>query len=167
MNADPSEVDLLRIAREICSDLDFNFIVALKEFIYELENYRINHLKPPKVQLDKWSKESDGISLFVQYLEKKTGHPWISEKAIKLWKIYIDTKKYKTRNIDRQSIIESEFIKNGKLVCNHCQKILNRRNVEIDHILPVSYGGNSKKENIQILCKKCNHRKRNKFWIIL
>ncbi len=32
-------------------------------------------------------------------------------------------------------------------------------NLEIDHIIPVSRGGSSGKENLQILCKTCNRKK--------
>lgn len=42
--------------------------------------------------------------------------------------------------------------------CNYCGST---HNLEIDHILPVSKGGNSNAENLQVLCKQCNVLKFN------
>lgn len=42
--------------------------------------------------------------------------------------------------------------------CNYCGST---HELEIDHILPVSKGGNSNAENLQVLCKQCNILKFN------
>ena len=42
--------------------------------------------------------------------------------------------------------------------CNYCGST---HDLEIDHILPVSKGGNSNAENLQVLCKECNILKFN------
>ncbi|MGS3331653.1 HNH endonuclease [Serratia marcescens] len=42
--------------------------------------------------------------------------------------------------------------------CNYCGS---NHELEIDHILPVSKGGNSNAENLQVLCKQCNILKFN------
>ncbi len=41
-----------------------------------------------------------------------------------------------------------------------CKECKSDQNIEYDHILPVSAGGSSEKENIQLLCRSCNRRKR-------
>lgn len=46
--------------------------------------------------------------------------------------------------------------------CNYCRCELDPSNIERDHILPVSRGGNNLIENIQALCRSCNRRKHNK-----
>jgi uncharacterized phage protein (TIGR02220 family) len=43
--------------------------------------------------------------------------------------------------------------------CRLCQA---EENIEIDHIHPVSRGGNSEIENLQLLCRPCNRRKRTR-----
>ncbi len=43
-------------------------------------------------------------------------------------------------------------------ICNYCKS---RENLEIDHIIPISKGGNSNDENLQVLCKNCNTLKSN------
>ncbi|HFK4243378.1 TPA: HNH endonuclease, partial [Escherichia coli] len=42
--------------------------------------------------------------------------------------------------------------------CNYCGST---NELEIDHIIPVSKGGNSNPENLQVLCKQCNILKFN------
>lgn len=41
-----------------------------------------------------------------------------------------------------------------------CAACGSKNNVEIDHILPISKGGDSSAENLQPLCRKCNRSKR-------
>lgn len=43
-----------------------------------------------------------------------------------------------------------------------CVKCGSNKNIEFDHIIPVSKGGSSTERNIQILCEKCNREKSDK-----
>ena len=43
--------------------------------------------------------------------------------------------------------------------CVYCDKILTYRNIACDHIIPVTKGGDSIPENLQLICKACNTRK--------
>ncbi len=43
--------------------------------------------------------------------------------------------------------------------CRYCNKILNINTLAFDHIIPVSKGGPTTKENIQIICKTSNTMK--------
>lgn len=45
------------------------------------------------------------------------------------------------------------------LHCNYCKS---SDDLQVDHIIPVTRGGNSVAENLQILCRGCNIRKSNK-----
>lgn len=42
-----------------------------------------------------------------------------------------------------------------------CQCCGSSQDLEYDHVIPFSCGGNSKSSNIQLLCKKCNRSKSN------
>ena len=41
-----------------------------------------------------------------------------------------------------------------------CQGCGTMENIEIDHIIPVSRGGNGEMENLRLLCRSCNRKKR-------
>lgn len=44
-----------------------------------------------------------------------------------------------------------------------CQNCGTKENLTIDHVIPISKGGNQKaKNNMQVLCKKCNGDKGDK-----
>ncbi len=45
-------------------------------------------------------------------------------------------------------------------VCHYCNKEVGRANLTMDHIVPLSRGGKSKKGNVVPACKECNNRKK-------
>jgi hypothetical protein len=47
-----------------------------------------------------------------------------------------------------------------KGVCYYCGKDVGRMNLTMDHVVPLSRGGKSKKGNIVAACKKCNNKKK-------
>ena len=54
-----------------------------------------------------------------------------------------------------------EVWERDNFTCKNCGL---RRNLTIDHIIPVSKGGETKKDNLQTLCKHCNSAKGTKSW---
>jgi 5-methylcytosine-specific restriction endonuclease McrA len=43
--------------------------------------------------------------------------------------------------------------------CRYCDKILRINTIVCDHIVPLSKGGDSTRENLQLICRSCNSRK--------
>ena len=43
--------------------------------------------------------------------------------------------------------------------CKYCDKKLNYRNIACDHVIPLTKGGDSLVENLQLICRTCNTRK--------
>ncbi len=59
----------------------------------------------------------------------------------------------------------NEVLRKQNFECNHCHKPFSQDlPPTVDHVLPVSLGGGTTKENVQALCSECNSRKGNR-WI--
>ncbi len=56
-----------------------------------------------------------------------------------------------------QDIIEMLALQANK--CCYCGTVLTRKNMHVDHIVPVSAGGSNGRDNLQILCGYCNRCK--------
>jgi 5-methylcytosine-specific restriction endonuclease McrA len=60
--------------------------------------------------------------------------------------------------IDRNAIIERD-----KWMCYLCGVVCTRKNVTLDHIVPLSRGGNHTADNLRVACRSCNSSKGPKF----
>lgn len=49
----------------------------------------------------------------------------------------------------------------GWYECIRCGKRFRKGDIDIDHIIPRSYGGSDDLSNLQCMCKYCNRSKRN------
>jgi 5-methylcytosine-specific restriction endonuclease McrA len=59
---------------------------------------------------------------------------------------------------NKTSLREAIIRRDGRK-CNWCSDYLNRVDMTLDHITPISRGGTNKKDNIQILCNDCHIKK--------
>jgi len=49
----------------------------------------------------------------------------------------------------------------NKGICHYCRREVGRNEVTMDHIVPISRGGKSRKGNVVPACKMCNNRKKS------
>ena len=61
-------------------------------------------------------------------------------------------------NISNKDLKEL-FLKLYGRECRYCDKTLRINTMVCDHIVPLSKGGDSTKENLQLICRSCNSRK--------
>lgn len=70
--------------------------------------------------------------------------------------MFLDKKK-PNRYIPKR--VRDDLLRKYKHTCVKCGS---RKDLEIDHIVPISRGGKSELMNLQVLCKQCNIKKSNK-----
>ena len=46
-------------------------------------------------------------------------------------------------------------------ICHYCGKHVSPSELTMDHVIPLSRGGRSERENISACCKECNNKKKN------
>lgn len=121
---------------------------------YEKEQMaKRNHKRRIKVAIDPEYRK--------QLLEKRRiwDRAWYARKGkfTKKKKIEVDSDYYteRTRFSKNGKGILAEVLKRDQ-VCNSCGS---DKNLEFDHIHPVSKGGRMTKDNIQVLCRSCNRFK--------
>lgn len=69
--------------------------------------------------------------------------------------------------LDRQSLdkIRKNLVNNDNITCKSCGRNITLNEIEIDHILPFSYHGESRNpNNYQTLCHECNQLKKADPW---
>ena len=50
--------------------------------------------------------------------------------------------------------------KTGPGICYYCNRKVGKASLTMDHVVPLSRGGKSKKGNLVPACKECNNRKK-------
>jgi 5-methylcytosine-specific restriction endonuclease McrA len=116
---------------------------------------RLNELEPSL-----FSKE-DGLRQFRNVLRKRTLRNWSEHD---LYLIFNAVKSQKREHY-REPISYGEYLKllwTMPHECAKCKKTPPGVTLHIDHVVPASLGGPSKRSNLQFLCATCNLKKSDK-----
>jgi 5-methylcytosine-specific restriction endonuclease McrA len=66
------------------------------------------------------------------------------------------------RNATVEKVNRDDIIKRDKSTCQICGKLLSKKEITLDHIIPLSRGGEHSKSNLQVACNSCNCKKSSK-----
>lgn len=72
---------------------------------------------------------------------------------------YIKRERAKARKLKKTSWWQKKVSRDR--ACYYCQKSLDIHTATLDHVVPLSRGGESTKGNIVLSCKACNTEKKN------
>ena len=96
------------------------------------------------------SFSSEEIEHIIERLNQKYGNRYLNDD---IWEAICRVERGRVSNKMRFSIYERDG--------HRCKKCGATRNLEVDHIFPISKGGKSTYDNLQTLCHKCNTLKSN------
>lgn len=105
----------------------------------------------------KWIELGGGHSYFQQYVKAYMKTP--KGKAIAAIQVS------RRRTISKQGDLTPNqwlSIKYQSPICPMCGRFVECENLTLDHIIPVSKGGQHTRSNVQPLCRSCNARKGNR-----
>ncbi|MCP4541818.1 MAG: hypothetical protein GY832_32205 [Chloroflexi bacterium] len=103
----------------------------------------------------------DSLRQFRDHLRLRTGRTW----SVHDLNLLYDVVKKQFREHYREPITYGEYLKllwTAPHCCTKCDRVPPEVVLHIDHIIPVSLGGKSKRYNLQFLCATCNLKKSNK-----
>lgn len=145
----------------LSKDLGKDIHLLFKVILVALQDERVIRLKPPDDELQVMKTRPDGKALFLKYLETRTGRQWSLEEMMDLWEA---VNKLGKKGL-RQPIKFEDWLKlywNAEEKCHECHKTPPEVTLVIDHREPVKRHGESKYDNLQFLCVKCNWAKGGK-----
>tara|TARA_R100000458_G_C8273285_1_gene248145 strand:+ start:2580 stop:3095 length:516 start_codon:yes stop_codon:yes gene_type:complete len=90
---------------------------------------------------------------------KKTFHRLMKKSSTLRSTLKRRSKEYEVEfNISLEEVRELLYRAYGR-TCNYCNQKLVVSNMACDHIIPLSLGGSSTPDNLQMICGRCNTRK--------
>ncbi|NQT84494.1 HNH endonuclease [bacterium] len=98
-----------------------------------------------------FSRGADGPFKFVHGVNYRIAVPPIVILA------FYDKTPHKEVKFTRENIYHRD-----KNTCQYCGKSVDRRDLNLDHVIPRDFGGKTTWENIVCSCKECNTRKANR-----
>lgn len=113
----------------------------------------------PELPQDSFNKP-DAMKRFRTFLFERTRRPWSVEDLNALF----DRVKIERETHYRPPIAYEEYLKllwQAPLECARCQRHPPEVILHVDHIVPASRGGQSRRANLQFLCQEHNLRKSN------
>jgi 5-methylcytosine-specific restriction endonuclease McrA len=103
----------------------------------------------------------DALKRFRSLLEVRTARKWATADYERLF----ERVKASIRTHARQPVTYEEYLKllwQVPLACTACQRRPPDVTLHVDHVVPASRGGSSKRHNLQFLCAEHNLRKGNR-----
>lgn len=155
---------LINICKECVREYNKIYYYSNKEKVKETrkEYYKNNTEKVKKYELINKEKRKEQRKQWVENNREKIRKYAIADSHNRRQKIKETGLKIKTEDIC------SLFNQQGE-ICFYCKKTFSKKELTIDHYIPISKGGLHTIENIRIACKYCNsskHAKMPEEWML-
>lgn len=100
-------------------------------------------------------RKADVIEEYANRVIRSSAHEFQMPSVIRLNR-YVHVQKYSKLRLSKENI----FFRDS-YVCAYCKRHFKKKDLTLDHIVPLSRGGVKSWENLITACKKCNNTKGN------
>lgn len=159
-----SKVDLSLITKEIVSkDMRRSEQIAYTDALWNDESgmlrvyYGLKHffLRQLEIEIDKLTGQFPHANETINTIGEEIN---LEDLPLYKWKQENPEKYNKMK-----ALIFNRAMRNGKYICARCGKSSPHKGLfQIDHIFPMSKGGKTTEDNLQLLCRSCNMKKGDK-----
>ena len=156
------------------------FLIAFRHFVDTGENVLDEHAEIIHL---KWDQNcilpKEEIKKIESFFRKENfwniDHYWSSQDKVDILNLierskshYIEIETYEFKRLEAckytsNPTVRKKIFKRDGRICKHCKT---NKNLTLDHIIPISKGGQNILENLQILCKSCNSKKGTKIEVV-
>jgi hypothetical protein len=150
--------EIERLAAQLHLDLSLVF----KEIEWAMGEERINRVIPPLELFREWSRQPCGLMEFWKHAQATLKAELDQEEVVDIWDCIDLTLNRKTRKpLSFQEYLMIAVRSDQK--CEICGRSPPEVSLDIDHILPVSRGGDNAYLNLRFLCEHHNRSRSNRF----
>jgi hypothetical protein len=151
-----------RAFRQLLDQVGVDAGLLAHEVYWALGEVRITRVTPTVDQFLIWKRKPDGLDDFWAHVRGRLNSDIQPEEVRDLWEcVDLTLNARKRKPLGWQECLALAVSSEAR--CEQCGKEPPEVALEIDHILPVSRGGDNSHLNLRFLCRRCNRSRGNRF----
>ncbi len=159
---DAKSVSTLDQISGLAAQLKLDTSLLFNEIFWALGEERINRVTPSVSQFKEWRRQPDGLLQFWHFANSTLATNLEQDEVHDIWMCIDLTLTSKTRRpFGFQDYLMIAVRSDQK--CQICGRRPPEVRLDIDHILPISYGGSESQYNLRFLCEHHNRSRGNRF----
>lgn len=148
--------------RRLTGQLHLDLGLLFKEIEWALGEERINKVTPPADVFREWSRLSNGLVQFWEFAQTKLQAQLTQEEIRDLWEcadLTLNKQIRKALTFQEYMIVAVR----SDQKCEYCGRRPPEVSLDIDHVIPVTRGGDNSYLNLRFLCQHHNRSRGNRF----
>lgn len=146
----------------LAQQLKLDTSLLYQEVYWALGEERINRVTPTETQFREWKRHKDGLMRFWAFANEQLNSPLTQDDVHDIWQcIDLTLRTHQRKSFQFQDYLMIAI--RSDQCCDVCKKRPPEVKLDIDHVLPISRGGNELPFNLRFLCEQHNRSRGNRF----